>query len=514
MRYSAALTGALHKEAVAQLLRSDGQEDLCFGLWRPSSGAIRKSALIQRLILPDPGERLVHGNASFTSRYFERALGEALQEKAGLVFMHSHLGPGWQGMSRDDVAAELGHAAATRAATGLPLVGMTLATDEAWSARFWEKVGPKQYERRWCETVRVVGDRLTMTYNDGLIPPPPAREELLRTISAWGEITQRDLARLRVGVIGVGSVGSLVAEALARMGISVIYILDFDVLKTHNRDRTLHALRRNSGKGVAKVRVIAEALKESATAEPFRVEAFEYSVVEESGFRAALDCDVLFCCVDRPWPRAILNLIANAHLIPVIDGGLRLEAKSNGKGLKRGDWRAHTVAPRRRCLECLGQYDAGHVSLERDGYLDDPTYIAGLPDLHPAKKNENVFAFSMHAAAMETLQFLKLVVPDPGVANLGAQHYHYVTGELEKDGRGCEENCILPGIAATGDHALVSFVGQHHAAEMARAERVEKRSRARERHPLMRFLTLVRNTASLLRRPMVRLFPKLLVDDA
>lgn len=471
MNYSVAMTEDIHREALAHLLRDDGQEDLCFALWRPSRGSRRYSALVQSLVLPLEGERQVHGNASFNPAYFERATRLAVEAGAGLVFMHSHVGPGWQGMSPDDVETEVGRAASAKGATGLPLVGMTLGTDATWSARFWEKQAPKTYVRRWCETVRVVGDRLEVSFNENLLRPPRMGEELRRTVSAWGPRAQADLARLRVGVIGGGSVGSIVGETLARMGVGKVLLLDFDALKSLNRDRTLHATRSNANIGKAKVQVLAEALKESATAEPFMVDPLEWSIVEEAGFSAALDCDILFSCVDRPWPRAVLNLIAYAHLIPVVDGGLRLVAKKDGTGLKHADWRAHTAGPSHRCLECLGQFDPAMVSLERDGYLDDPAYIAGLPEGHPAKKNENVFGFSLHVSAMEMLQFLKLVIPDPGLANVGAQHYHYVTAELESDKRVCDNNCLYPTMTAQGDHLELKFIGRHVAAESARSAR-------------------------------------------
>mgnify|MGYP001239256888 CR=1 FL=1 len=470
MRYSAALPSDVDVAARGHLLRMDRQEDLCFALWSPSNGQGRTTALIRSILPPKPGDRRVHGNASFAPAYLERAIGEALKANSGIAFMHSHLGPGWQDMSQDDIDAEQRLAPRVKAATGLPIVGMTLGTDGAWSARFWEKIGPKRYERRWCETTRVVGDRLAVTYYDRLLPPPGLRPELATTISAWGEQAQAHLSRLRVGVIGAGSVGCIVAEALARMGIVRIRLIDFDVVKIHNLDRLLHASRRDIG--IAKVAVLARALRKTATALPVEIEAFECSVVEDEGFRAALDCDVLFSCVDRPWPRSALNLIAYAHLIPVIDGGVAVRMRRGTPGLSHADMRAHVATPGRRCLECLGQYSPGLVSTERDGYLDDPRYIAGLPDDHPIKRNENVFAFGLTAAALEIFQLLSMVIAPLGMSNPGAQIYHFVNSRLETEPRhSCDKTCFYRTVIAAGDRAGITTTSRHLAAELARADR-------------------------------------------
>lgn len=462
------MTAEVHWQAASHLIRADGQEDLCFALWYPSTGQSRTTALIARLILPCKQERQVHGNASFAAPYFERALFEAAKANAGLAFLHSHPVPGWQDMSRDDILAEQGHAAAVSAATGLPFVGLTVGTDGAWSARFWEKTRPKTYEGHWCRHVRVIGDDLRVTFMERIAPKPQFTDKLRRTISAWGEAKQADLARLRIGVVGLGSVGALVAESLARMGITNIVLIDFDRFEFHNLDRSLHACQTHAANRDLKVQVVADALRESATAEDFGVQAVDRSIAEEEGYLAALDCDLLISCVDRPWARHVLNFIAYAHLIPVVDGGIRVDVTKQGT-LQAADWRAHTVGPGRRCLACIGQYDLSLVSAEREGYFDDPAYIQGLPDNHSARRNENVFAFSMGTAGFQVLQMLSMVIAPLGIANVGEQLYHFVPGILDKPVFAtCVPSCSFPGLTALGDRSGLTVTGRYKRAEDVR----------------------------------------------
>ncbi len=475
MTYSAAMPTGVDTEARRHLLRPDGQEDVCFAIWYPSRGSTRTTALVQALILPRKGERRVHGNASVLPAYFERAVAEAVNAGGGLALLHSHPGPGWQDMSDTDVRAERGYAAAAKGATGLPLVGLTIGSDGSWSARWWEKTAPRTYQRRWCTHVRVVGERLGLTYNNALVPRPAMREEWRRTVSAWGEETQADLVRLRIGVVGLGSVGAIVAEALARTGVGSITLIDFDSIEHVNLDRLLHATRFDALLQCSKVAALGRALRRSATATNARLDEYELSVVEEEGFRAALDCDVLFSCVDRPWPRCVLNFIAYAHLIPVVDGGIRIDVGRRGR-LRAADWRAHVAAPTRPCLACLGQYDPGQVTVEREGYLDDPTYIQGLAATDPARRNENVFAFSTSVASLELLQMLAMVIAPVGIGNLGAQFYHFVPGILDEPRMDpCDPSCAYPPIIARGDRAGFVVTGRHARAEAVRQGRAAAR---------------------------------------
>jgi hypothetical protein len=67
--------------------------------------------------------------------------------KRRLGFIALSFGNRGQEMSKDDVAGELRIAPAVYGVTNLPLIGLTLATDEAWSARYWLK---DLSEKRHC----------------------------------------------------------------------------------------------------------------------------------------------------------------------------------------------------------------------------------------------------------------------------------------------------------------------------------------------------------------------------
>jgi molybdopterin/thiamine biosynthesis adenylyltransferase len=467
--FSVALSEVVDAELRRHLLRSDLQEDLCFALWTPSDGASRRTALIHTVIPPLPGDRDVHGNASFEMQFVERVASLAASEGCGMAFMHSHLGPGWQGMSHDDVVAERDKLAGAAAGmTDLPLVGMTVGTDGAWSARFWHRTGFKRYERSWCEAVRVVGEALSVTFCDAIAPRPKFRETFKRTVTVWGAENHISLARLRIGIVGLGSVGSIVAETLARMGLQRFVLIDFDDVRPHNLDRLLFATEDDIGR--LKVDVAEERMRAVATAASIDVRAVPSSLAEIDGYRAALDCDVLFSCVDRPRARHILNHFAYAHLIPVIDGGIEVRFK-HGR-FSGVDWQLQTVGPGRPCLECLGAYNPDDVSVEEAGLLDDPSYLKGLPEDHRYKRNENVFPFSANLASLEVLQFVALATGIARMPNVGVQRYRYIPGTVESDPeRACDATCETIKLIAQGDRYF-TLSGEDISAETIRAGRV------------------------------------------
>jgi hypothetical protein len=461
-RLSVAMTAETERDLRAHLLRPDGQEDLCMVVYRPSTGLVRMTTVLATVILPVEGETDVHGNVSFTGDFVLRATEEASKAGGGVAIVHSHPGGrGWQGMSSYDADAEASYANLVREITGLPLLGMTLAgADGSWSARLWNRGLGVDVRSSDCENVRVVGDRLNVTWNDRLVPRPTIREAQARTVSCWGPRVQADLARLRILVVGAGTLGLDVALRLAATGVQTIGILDFDTLKVINLDRMIGPTCLDALLKRSKVDVAIRLLRAQATAVLFTAVPIDGSICEPHILEQAIDYDLIFCCVDdHPWPRSVLNAIAYADLIPVIDGGIYVDAFPDGDGMRNATWRSHVLRPGRPCMACNGQLDLGKVHADREGLLDDETYIAGLsPSDRP--QSQNVAALAVSATGSLLAQFVSLIAAPANIGEPGPLRYSLSTHWLERVEATTRRHCPVEAQALAGDDRQI-VLGEH-----------------------------------------------------
>ena len=452
MKREVVLTGYAAEQSRDYLLRhfASGQlqEELCFALWRQSTGTRRKTAIVYEILIPRRAERNLHGNASFEPEYLSRAVREAKKQGVGLAFLHSHPTPGWQDMSWDDVIAERDIISYPARSTKYPLVGLTIGRDGHWSARWWEK-SSSDVKRLWCDKVRVVGRKAYEIHHR----PHTGRQNawtarLRRTVDAWGPEFQHNLEKLELGIVGLGSVGSIAAEAFARMGIGSLTLIDGDRIEEHNLDRLLHCTEKHIGK--RKVDVVGEVLKQHATNAKFSVYAVDSEIQDLNAYRAALDCDMLLSCVDRPVGRDVLNYIGQAHMVPIIDAGVAVEAFNDPRKFFGAHWRAHVVTPEHQCLRCAGQYTSGEVVAELDGSLADPVYIKGLEDVGTGQ-NANAFPFALGAASLQVNLALRYLLGTNWWPTLSRQEFQFTKGVVTRKDGHCEEGCSFRRMIATGD---------------------------------------------------------------
>lgn len=152
---------------------------------------------------------------------------------------------------------------------------------------------------------------------------PPFSEQYLARFSGvarlYGFETLQRFQHSRICVIGIGGVGSWVAEALARSGIGHLVLIDMDDICVTNTNRQIHALQGNYGQ--TKIEAMHQRLL-SINPE-IRVDArFDFITPDNIVTHITGDIDVVIDAIDSVKPKAaLLNHCRRAKQKVVTVGG-------------------------------------------------------------------------------------------------------------------------------------------------------------------------------------------------
>ncbi len=279
----------------------------------------------------------------------------------------------------------------------------------------------------------------------------PVAERFDRQVRAFGEEGQLTLNALRVAVIGLGGIGSLVAEQLVRAGVTDIVLVDFDRIEESNVSRVFGALGRDVG--LSKVRVIAKHLEAIGAS----VIALEDSAIRQSVLLALRDRDVIFACVDNDQTRALLNRFAHQYFIPVIDHGTRLDGRSGKVTAAAG--RVTVVGPGFTCLRCSHHLNPERIRAESmpkedRARLEKEGYVMGIDEPAPAVVSLNTVVAGLGATAG-----INLFVGLTGKPQPAGQIYDATSGSVFPVSAvhepGCEV-CAPSGVKGLGDLQIIS----------------------------------------------------------
>ena len=181
--------------------------------------------------------------------------------------------------------------------------------------------------------------------------------------------------------------------------------------------------------------------------------------------KLALDHDIVFSCVDSPWARAVLNAMAYTDLIPVIDGGIRIDTFPDGR-MRNAIWRSHVIRPQRPCMSCSRQLDLAEVPLDKQGLLKSPEYIAGSGRA-AAPSNPNVAPLSVNVASGQLAQYVSFSVAPAGLGDPGPLRYSLNSHFLEHLGDNTRPHCPVEQEEGAGDRRT-NVTGRHEEAERIR----------------------------------------------
>lgn len=140
----------------------------------------------------------------------------------------------------------------------------------------------------------------------------------LRNLGTVGLEGQAKLLRATVAVVGLGGLGGYVTEALARMGIGRLILIDGDVFEEHNLNRQL--LSGESTLGTGKVQAARRRVAEINGA--VEVTGHAVRLTRENLPRLLEGAEVVVDGLDRLPTRLLLQAGAQALGIPMVHGSI------------------------------------------------------------------------------------------------------------------------------------------------------------------------------------------------
>lgn len=306
-------------------------------------------------------------------------------------------------------------------------------------------------------SVRVVGQG-SEWYPTGAITPQHGKSSELsrfdRQVRAIGKAGQRLLTSLRVGIVGVGGTGSAVGEQAVRLGIKDLRLIDPDTLDETNLSRVWGSYPADVGR--PKVEILADhlgAISPGAVIVPLRDTVTRQGVLND-----LRDRDLIFACTDNHWSRAVLNRFAHQYLIPVVDMGVRLDART-GRVTAAGA-QVSLVGDGLTCLRCSGLVDPERVRAEsmpaqERQSLASEGYIQGVDDPEPSIISLNTSVAGMAVTTGVSIFTNLLGGPPPIQLRYDVSRGHVFAAEPRHDTE-CDVCSDAFGVKGLGDLQPVS----------------------------------------------------------
>ncbi len=273
-----------------------------------------------------------------------------------------------------------------------------------------------------------------------------------RQIPWFTQAGQRQIERLKVGIVGLGGTGAHAAQQLAYLGFREFVLVDPDIVEKNNLNRLVTATQ--SDIGSPKVTVAASLIHKVRP--DAKVDTFHSDIREKVTLEALPGIDILFGCVDNDGARLIMNELAVSYHIPYFDIGVGIHT-SNGKVSSAGGY-VNTFIPGGPCLICSDSIDQEEASYflakeEQREFQRDQGYISGLDTPAPAVVSLNGLLVS--AAINELLVYIS------GIRPVVAQQLYDligrgrpIPGQWVTPSRVSQlEGCVHCGLAGTGDDA-------------------------------------------------------------
>jgi hypothetical protein len=264
-------------------------------------------------------------------------------------------------------------------------------------------------------------------------------ERWSRTIGALGgPAIWRRLTRLRIAIVGCGRLGSLLAAAFGRLGVSAeITLIDPDVMEAHNVGEM--DLVGPDDVGAPKGEAVARRL--NALDSDLHVFAVARSLLQPAALAIARDADVICTCPDADYPRLVGAMMATLYHRVLLDVGTGVRRAA---GVTDAGADVRLIVPTDGCLLCRG------------GLADFDGAIADLTQVRPIR---SVPWHATRAGSLRHLNQIAVGIATGMLQDLVASRIERTTWAHVDAGVGGRINVSYPEFQTGGACALCARAG-------------------------------------------------------
>lgn len=417
------VTAGLHQRILEHLFPGDRDEHgaiLRAGIVRNGSSL---RLLVQHVQPAEFGTDYVpgrYGYRALTPTFIHREILRCRDSGLAYLAVHNHGSDRQVEFSQVDLDShERGYPALLDIGRGVP-VGALVYGKRSVAADIWLPGG----SRRTLGSYRIIGHQVSRLYaqpcRDG-----ESNTEHDRQVRMFGTAGQRVLRASRVAVIGLGGVGSLVVEYLARLGVGNLVLIDPDQIEGSNLSRVVGATRVDVEAGQLKTQIAVRHVREMAV--DTVLEPIAGDVARPSVAQVLRNCDFIFLAADSMRARLVANALAHQYFIPVVQMGAKIRRRDDGQ-LEDAMCAVRHVRPGVGCLWCNSLIDPTQLAIEAKSDSERKSQAYGVQEPNPSVISLNAVA-AAHAVNDFLFDFLGLRTDDSEAAY---RHFHFHRGKAQQ----------------------------------------------------------------------------------
>lgn len=369
---------ALWNSVTSHVLQPDRDEHggvLLCGVATDTTG--RRRLLARRFVAAVDGVDYIPSNRGYrqlTAPFILRVVREARKEGLICLLVHGHgAGTSVHFSATDLTSHERGYPSLVDVAG--QSVGALVLASHAAAGDIWNPDGT----RDTLDVTTVLGPNITRLTPTPDPDAPATRAEDDRQARLFGAAGQQLLRQSRIGVVGAGGAGMLAVEMLARLGVGELVVVDPDKVELTNLNRLPGALRRDAavalthpdrpawlrrvGRRLARNKVRVATRLTRRAGQGTRLTTFATNVTDGRAAFALTGCDYIVLAADSAIARHLVNVIAHQYLVPVVQGGAKIDVDGVGS-VGRVFSVVRPVTPDSGCLRCAGLIDPTKLALD------------------------------------------------------------------------------------------------------------------------------------------------------